>query len=203
MEPVVADVEQEKMTRILTAAGSGDKDAAAKLWDMVYEELHDLAARKMAHNRPGQTLQPTALVHEAYLRLVGKKEMRWDNRAHFFGAAARAMRNILVDRLRRGGRIRHGAGRKRVSISKVELVCAERDIDLLALDEALDRLEKHDKRLCDMTLLRFFAGLTIEDTALALGVSTSTVERDWAYARAWLFREMSRGENGPDGGEKD
>jgi len=188
------------VTRILKDASSGNRDAAARLWNLVYEELRELAASKMRGNNPAITLQPTALVHEAYLRLIGKEEVVWQNRAHFFGAAARAMRNILVDRIRKRGRIKHGAGRRRVSISNITVACESRNLDLLALDEALVKLEAHDSRLCEMTMLRFFAGLTIEETARTLGVSTATVERDWSYAKAWLFREMSLDRPGPGRG---
>jgi len=198
----LADSEPKKVTQILKEAGSGDRDAAARLWNLVYEELRELAARKMRGNSPTLTLQPTALVHEAFLRLFGKEEVVWQNRAHFFGAAARAMRNILVDRTRKRGRIKHGAGRRRVPISDVTLACESHNLDLLALDEALTRLEAHDSRLCEMTMLRFFAGLTIEDTARALDVSSATVERDWSYAKAWLFREMTLDRSGPRGGNK-
>jgi RNA polymerase sigma factor (TIGR02999 family) len=188
------------VTRILKDASSGNRDAAARLWSLVYEELRELAASKMRGNNPTITLQPTALVHEAYLRLFGKAEVVWQNRAHFFGAAARAMRNILVDRIRRRGRIKHGAGRRRVPISNITIACESRSLDLLALDEALVKLEAHDSRLCEMTMLRFFAGLTIEETARTLGVSTATVERDWCYAKAWLFREVSLDQPGPGRG---
>lgn len=187
------DQEPKAVTRILTAVGHGNEEAAAQLWDLVYGELRELASRKMARIPPGQTLQPTALVHEAYIRLLGSEETQWENRAHFFGAAARAMRNILVDRARKRGRIKHGGGLRRIPISEVEPADETETVDLLALDEALTRLDKHDRRMCEMTMLRFFAGLTIEDTSRALGVSTATVERDWSYARAWLFREMNRG----------
>jgi len=197
----VDNQESQAVTRILTEVSSGNKEAAAELWDLVYSELRDLASRKMARIPAGQTLQPTALVHEAYIRLLGSSETQWENRAHFFGAAACAMRNILVDRARKRGRIKHGGGFRRIPIQEVDPAAEMETIDLLALDEALTRLDKHDSRLCEMTMLRFFAGLTIEDTSKALGVSTATVERDWSYARAWLFREMNKGgrQTGPGG----
>ncbi|MFH1998188.1 MAG: sigma-70 family RNA polymerase sigma factor [Planctomycetota bacterium] len=183
----------EFLTQILAAADQGDPKAADQVWRLVYHELRELALRKIGRLRPGQTLQPTALVHEAYLRLAGNEEIRWESRAHFFGAAARAMRNIIVDHLRMKGRIKHGGGQQRMPISEMTLSAGRRPVDLLALDETLDRLEKHDPRMCEITMLRFFTGLTIEETAKMLKISTSTVEREWSYARSWLYREMKTG----------
>jgi RNA polymerase sigma factor (TIGR02999 family) len=185
---------RQKVTQILSAASSGNQEAAKELWDFVYDELRKLASRKMAHTPPGQTLQPTALVHEAYLRLVGDQEQQWENRAHFFGAAARAMRNVLVDQVRKKGRIKRGGQAQRIPFSQIVCTSESQPLDILALDEALKRLEKDDPRLVEVALLRFFAGLTIEETAKAMGVSTSTVEREWSYARAWLYREIKKGD---------
>jgi len=186
---------QQKVTQILSAASSGDNEAAAELWKLVYEELHLLASQKMARTPPGQTLQPTALVHEAFLRLVGEKEDRWENKAHFFGAAALAMRNVLVDHVRRKGRVKRGAGMKRVPLSQIISPADSQALDLLALDEAIKKLEAVDPRIAEVALLRYFAGLTIEETAKTMGISRSTVERDWSYARAWLYREITKGDN--------
>jgi len=183
------------VTQILSAASSGDNEAAAELWKLVYEELHLLASQKMARTPPGQTLQPTALVHEAFLRLVGEKEDRWENKAHFFGAAALAMRNVLVDHVRRKGRVKRGAGMKRVPLSQIISPADSQALDLLALDEAIKKLEAVDPRIAEVALLRYFAGLTIEETAKTMGISRSTVERDWSYARAWLYREITKGDN--------
>lgn len=182
------------ITRILAAASRGDEDAAAELWNYVYEELRVLAAQKMAQNPPGRTLQPTDLVHEAYLRLVGEQEVLWDSRAHFFGAAARAMRNVLVDQARKKGRLKRGSLYQRIPIQDAATSFEAQSLDLLALDEALRKLGEEDPRMAQVALLRFFAGLTIEETAETLGVSTATVEREWCYARAWLYREIKKGE---------
>ena len=187
------------VTQLLEAIGRGDQKASAELLPLVYEELRQLARARMA-NEPGagvgHTLQPTALVHEAYLRLVGGTELRWDNRGHFFGAAARAMRRILVERARHHGRIKHGGGVRRVELDESALnqpLTNEPDpTNLLALDEVIERLEKYDKRKADVVMLRYFAGLSIEETAAALGVSPATVKNEWTFARAWLHREVER-----------
>jgi RNA polymerase sigma factor (TIGR02999 family) len=176
------------VTRILLDIEQGDTKAAEQLLPLVYEELRKLAAQKLAHEKPGQTLQPTALVHEAYVRLVvGDQPRDWDGRGHFFAAAAEAMRRILVDGARHKQSRKAGGGRRRLDLDDIEPVLEEADGDrLLALDEALRRLEAEDPRKAELVKLRFFAGLTAEQAAAALGVSLSTVEKDWAYARSWL-----------------
>jgi RNA polymerase sigma factor (TIGR02999 family) len=160
---------------------------------LVYDELRKLAAQKMAHEAPGQTLQATALVHEAWLRLGGDHQPAWENRAHFFAAAAEAMRRILIDRARRSQAARHGAEARHVSLEDLELAAEADDDQLLAVHEALDRLAAHDAAKAELVKLRFFAGLTMEQAARVLGYSEPTAKRHWAYARAWLFREINRG----------
>jgi RNA polymerase sigma factor (TIGR02999 family) len=183
------------LTRILAAAEAGDPRAAAELLPLVYEELRKLAAARLVEERPGQTLQPTALVHEAYLRLVGGDRPRdWNGRGHFFAAAAEAMRRILIDRARHKQARRAGGGRRRLGLDDIEPALAEENGDrLLALDGALRQLEAEDPRKAELVKLRFFAGLTAEQAAAALGVSTSTAEKDWAYARSWLRVAIDRG----------
>jgi len=176
------------VTRILDAIQQGDANAAEELLPLVYQELRKLAAHKMAQERPGQTLQPTALVHEAWLRLVGSENQRWENRAHFFSAAAEAMRRILIEKARRRQRARHGGGQERMDIDDVALVAPESDERLLQVHEALDQLTKEDTVKADVVKLRFFVGLTDQEVAEALGLSERTVERHWAYAKPWLFR---------------
>jgi RNA polymerase sigma factor (TIGR02999 family) len=177
-----------EVTRILSAIEQGDPRAAERLLPLVYDELRKLAAEKMAHEKPGQTLQATALVHEAYLRLVGGAQtLDWDGRGHFFAAAAEAMRRILIDRARHKQTRKAGGGRRRFDLDDVEPVLGEGNGDrLLELDEALRQLEAENPRKAELVKLRFFAGLTAEQAAAALGVSTSTAEKDWAYARSWL-----------------
>jgi RNA polymerase sigma factor (TIGR02999 family) len=174
------------VTRILSAIEQGDPQAAEALLPLVYEELRKLAAQRLAQEKPGQTLQATALVHDAYLRLVGDEDRGWNGRGHFFAAAAEAMRRILVDNARRKAAVRYGGGRRRVDLDEAELPIAGPRVDLLALDEALTALESKDKRKADLIRLRFFAGLTQEQAAWALGISVSTADNDWAYARSWL-----------------
>jgi RNA polymerase sigma factor (TIGR02999 family) len=154
----------------------------------VYEELRKLAACRMANEAPGQTLQPTALVHEAWLRLVGNE--KWDSRAHFFGAAAEAMRRILIENARRKKARRHGGGQVRLDIQEVEIAAPAKEDELLAIDLALEKLSALDKPKAELVKLRFFAGLTIEEAAAALGISEATAKRWWAYVRAWLFSEI-------------
>jgi RNA polymerase sigma factor (TIGR02999 family) len=181
------------VTQILHAIELGDAKAANELLPLVYQELRRLAAHKMANEAPGHTLQPTALVHEAYLRLVGPgQSQQWDGRAHFFGAAAEAMRRILVDRARAKKAMKRGCGLERVDLDAVELLAPMPDDELLALDEALDRLATVDTRAAQMVKLCFFVGLTQEEAARELGVSLATAERVWGFARAWLLREVKR-----------
>ena len=181
---------QGDVTRILEAAQRGDQNAAEYLLALVYGELRKLAFAKMAQEAPGHTLQPTALVHEAWLHLGGDKQPAWKNRAHFFGAAAEAMRRILVDRARQKKALKRGGGLERVDMDGLELTSPMPDDELLALDEALDRLATVDSRAAEMVKLCFFVGLTQEEAAHELGVSLSTAERIWGFARAWLLREM-------------
>jgi RNA polymerase sigma factor (TIGR02999 family) len=168
---------------------------------LVYEELRRLAAQKMAREAPGQTLQATALVHEAWLRLGGGQQPAWENHAHFFAAAAEAMRRILIDRARRKKAARHGGNAPRVSLDDLELAAEADDEPLLAVHEALDKLAVHDPAKAQLVKLRFFAGLTMEQAARVLGFSETTAKRHWAYARAWLYREINRGgRDGPGAG---
>ena len=180
------------VTRILDAIQDGDPKAADNLLPAVYEELRKLAAQKMAREAPGQTLQPTALVHEAWLRLSPSLDQRWENRVHFFGAAAEAMRRILVESARRKKRLKHGGQLERVDVDAIELPVPMPDDELLALDEALNRLATLDSRAAEVVKLCFFVGLTQEQAAKELGVSISTAERLWGFARAWLFREIQK-----------
>ena len=180
-----------ELTVILQRLEQGDPHAANELLPLVYEELRKLAAHKMAHESPGQTLQATALVHEAWMRLGGDAQPAWDNRGHFFAAAAEAMRRILIDNARRKQTLRHGAGAVRVNLDALELAANMDDEQLLAVNEALEQLAAHDTRKAELVKLRFFAGLTNEEAARVLGVSEPTVKRDWAYARAWLYRELN------------
>ncbi len=176
-----------EVTYILNAIEQGNLQAADALLPLVYAELRRLAAVKLDQEKPGQTLQATALVHEAYLRLVGKAdERRWQSRGHFFAAAAEAMRRILIEKARHKKSQKAGGGRRRVELADVEPASAAPDEDLLALDEALDRLAAKHPRKAELVKLRFFAGLTNEQAAQALGISTSTADNDWAYARSWL-----------------
>jgi RNA polymerase sigma factor (TIGR02999 family) len=180
-----------EVTRILDQIHQGDPQAAEKLLPLVYDELRRLAAEKMASERPGQTLQATALVHEAYLRLVdGHKEQHWNSRGHFYAAAAEAMRRILIESARRKQTEKRGGGLARLDPDKIDLAVSEIPEDLVALDEALSKLAATDKAAADLVHLRFFAGLTIPDAAAVLGIAPRTADRLWAYARAWLHREV-------------
>jgi len=186
------------VTHILQAIENGDAKAANELLPVVYEELRKLAGYKMANEAAGHTLQPTALVHEAWLRLVkGEEQARFQNRAHFFGAAAEAMRRILVESARRKKRLKHGGQMQRVDMDEVELASPLPDDELLALDEALDRLATVDARAAEVVKLCFFVGLTQEQAANELGISLATAERLWSFARAWLFREMQKTRDRP------
>ncbi len=182
-----------EITQILTGLKDDDPRAAELLLPLVYDELRKLAAQKLARERPGQTLQATALVHEAWLRLAGPDQHTWNGRAHFFGAAAEAMRRILIDRAHRKAAVRHGGGLARAPADVADLDIAAPDSqgeELLAVHEVLDRLAAHDARAAQLVKLRYFVGLTIEEAAAALGVSEPTAKRDWTYARAWLHREI-------------
>jgi RNA polymerase sigma factor (TIGR02999 family) len=180
-----------EVTQILADLAQGDAHAAGRLLPLVYEELRKLAAARLAREAPGNTLTATALVHEAYLRLVGPADAaRWDNRGHFFAAAAEAMRRILVDHARRKAAARHGGGRARFELEPDMAAAREPREDLLALDEARDRLAVEDPLKAEIVKLRYFAGLTLPETAAALGLSERTAGRHWAYARAWLRRAV-------------
>jgi RNA polymerase sigma factor (TIGR02999 family) len=181
-----------EVTRILSAIEQGDPHAAEKLLPLVYDGLRQLAAQKMAQEKPGQTLEATALVHEAYLRLVGKGEQgHWDNRGHFFAAAAEAMRRILVENARRKQRPRHGGDRRRVDADLDAIAVDVRSVDLVALDEALTKLAQEAPARAELVKLRFFGGLTLPEAAQVLSVSLATAERYWTYARTWLYAELS------------
>jgi RNA polymerase sigma factor (TIGR02999 family) len=181
------------VTRILNAAQAGDASAAEQLLPLVYEELRKLAAVRMANESAGHTLQPTALVHEAWLRLVGEDvSVQFANRAHFFAAAAEAMRRILIDRARRKGAGKRGGDWQRIDLDKVEVAVDADDDTLLLVNEALEKLAKEDVKAAEMAKLRFFGGLTLEEAAQVLGVTERTANRYWAFARVWLFDEIRR-----------
>ncbi len=191
-----------EVTQLLAAIQQNQPHAAEKLLPLVYDELRKLARSKLRHEQPGQTLEATALVHEAYLRLVGDEKQetpddppQWDHRGHFFAAAAEAMRRILVESARRKRRLKHGGDLERQPINEEAIAAPNVDGDLIELDAALDKLAAKDPRKAELVKLRYFAGLTIEEAAQALGISTTTADRDWTYARAWLFREMSKETN--------
>jgi RNA polymerase sigma factor (TIGR02999 family) len=199
-----------QVTRILSAIQHGDGEAPAQLLPLVYQELRELAAQRFRHEKPGHSIQPTALVHEAYLRLVDQDQpQQFDGRGHFFAAAAEAMRRILVERARRRQRVRHGGGRQRVDLDHLDaaqLTVEQDNADelglaeqLLALDEALVRLAASEPQVADVVKLRYFAGLTADQAADALGISVRTVNRHWAYAKAWLYQQL--GEQQPDAGD--
>jgi len=180
------------VTRILNAIERGDAKAADELLPLVYEELRLLAAQKLLREQPGQTLQATALVHEAYLRLVVNEPLNWNGRGHFFAAAAEAMRRILVENARRKGRFKHGGEHNRVDLDNLDVVGEQPPEDLLELDEALDKLSKEEPLKADLVKLRYFAGLTTEQAAEVLSISKATADRYWAYSRAWLFHEIRK-----------
>jgi RNA polymerase sigma factor (TIGR02999 family) len=187
-------------TRLIEAAVAGDPKAAADLLPLVYDELRRLASAHLANEKPGQTVQATALVHEAYLRLVGSDPAQpWNGRGPFFAAAAEAMRRILVEQARRKGRARHGGGHNRVELEDIPTIRHERADDLIALDEAVDALARVEPVKAEVVKLRYFAGLTIDETAACLGISPATAKRHWAVARDWLYRHLSAGgESGED-----
>jgi len=190
------------VTRILSAIEDGDSRAAEQLLPLVYDELRKLAAQKLAQEKPGQTLQATDLVHEAYLRLVRpaggsrypSEEQHWDGRRHFFAAAAEAMRRILINRARDRGRLKRGGGWRRLRLEHINLSLAEPPDELLVLNEALDRLAQEDPACAELVKLRFFAGLTLDEAAKTLGVVRRTADRYWAFARSWLYAALRKGE---------
>jgi RNA polymerase sigma factor (TIGR02999 family) len=184
-----------EVTRILSAIEQGDPHAAAQLLPLVYDELRKLAAQQLAQEKPGQTLQATALVHEAYLRLVNVQEAQsWDSRGHFFAASAEAMRRILLNRARDRNRSKRGGDRHRIDLDQIEIALDTSDENLIALDEALALLAVEDPKAAQLVNLRFFAGLTLKDSAASLGLPLRTAERQWAYARAWLYARLIKGD---------
>jgi RNA polymerase sigma factor (TIGR02999 family) len=182
------------VTRILKQVSRGDQRAADRLLAAVYDELRRLAARKLAHERPGHTLQATALVHEAYLRLLGDEQARWENRGHFFAAAAEAMRRILVEAARRKARLKHGGGRQRRELDEGDYIVLPDSIDMVALDEALAKLTHEDRVKAELVKLRYFTGLTVAQAGEVLGISRATADRYWKFARAWLYHEIRKGD---------
>ena len=187
------------VTRILTQIDAGDPQAAEKLLPLVYEELRKLAAAKLAQEKPGQTLQATALVNEAYLRLVGGAQTKgWESSKHFLAAAAEAMRRILVDNARRKKTVKHGGTRQRIEFDEGDPTSSRDSLDLLALDESLERLSHLEPLKAELVKLRFFAGLTMPEVAAALGLSLATAERHWTYARTWLFAAMADFQQDPE-----
>ena len=179
------------VTRILGAIARNDPRAADQLLPLVYDELRKLAASKMAREAPGQTLQPTALVHEAWMRVNGAENQTWDNRSHFFGAAAEAMRRILIENARRKKALRHGSGHAKLDVEELDIAAPAPDEQLLAIHEALDKFAAMEKEKAELVKLRYFAGMTIEEAAGVMGISEATAKRWWIYARAWLYAEVS------------
>ncbi len=186
--------ESGEVTQVLHAIGRSEEGASERLLPLVYAELRRLAAARMAHEMAGQTLQPTALVHEAWLRLVSDGDRTWQNRAHFFGAAAEAMRRILIERARHKSRLKHGGGQVRLNIEDLELAQATADDKVLLVDDALARLKEEDPDLERIVVLKFFGGLSNAEIAETLGLANRTLDRQWAYAKAWLFRQISERE---------
>ena len=184
---------REDVTQLLIAYGRGDRQAMDRLLPMVYSELHRIAARQMRHERADHTLNATALVHEVYLKLMDQNQVSWQNRAHFFAIAARAMRQVLISYARKHNAEKRGGGAPNTLLDGKEIALSERADELIALDEALTRLAGFDERLAQVVEYRFFGGLTIEETAAVLDVSTMTVKRDWNKAKAWLYRELHAG----------
>lgn len=193
----MADPQPGRVTKILRAVENGDPRAAEDLLPSIYAELRALARALMAKVPPGNTLRPTALVHEAYLRIVGDEDPGWNGRGHFFAAAAQAMRRILVEQARRKAAVKHGGGQQRVDVDHVDIAIDLPDENVLALDTALERLSEFDERKARVVELRYFAGLGNAETAGVLGISVPTVERDWRFARAFLYDELTRPE--PEG----
>jgi RNA polymerase sigma factor (TIGR02999 family) len=185
-----------EVTRILSAIQNGNAHAAKELLPLVYDELRRLAASKLAREFPGQTLQATALVHEAWLRLGGEENKIWNGRPHFFGAAAEAMRRILIESARRKRTLRHGGGQRRMDVQEIEIAVDVMNDDLLEVNAALERFALQDKQKAELVKLRYFTGLTIDEAATILGVSAPTAKRWWAYARAWLHKDIADQKNG-------
>jgi RNA polymerase sigma factor (TIGR02999 family) len=192
---IVAICIMTDISRILKGLAEGDESAVDRLFSAVYDELRRLAAARLGRERPGQTLEATALVHEAYVKLLGGEARQYQNRGQFFSAAAEAMRRILIDRARRKKRKRHGGGRARLDLQQLDLASPPPDEELLALDEALDLLENEDPVKARLVKLRFYAGLTLEQAAAALGLSRATCSRYWTYARAWLYHQVAGDES--------
>jgi len=190
MFPPMPGENTSDITQVLQAIKRGDGQASEELLPLVYGELRRLAAARMAQEAPGQTLQATALVHEAWLRMVDAGDRTWENRAHFFGAAAEAMRRILIENARRKSRLKRGGGQLRVDLDELNLAAATPDDKILLMDEALERLEAEDPEKARIVVLKFFGGLTNQDVAKSLGVAERTIERQWAYAKAWLFQNI-------------
>ncbi len=186
----ISDPSAQRVTQLLEQITGGDKLASDELLPLVYNELRSLARSRMAKEQPGQTLQATALVHEAYIRLIGEHEVGWDSRGHFFAAASEAMRRILIDRARKKARLKHGGLQLRVTLDDMLAGKEPQDAELLALDEALSRLEAHDETMAQVVKMRFFVGFSIEETASALGVSQRSVNRLWTAARVWLLDDL-------------
>lgn len=194
----MAEKSNRRVTDLLARASDGDPRVSEELLPLLYGELRKLARARMAFEKPGLTLQPTALVHEAYMRLVGATDVRWDGRGHFFAAAAEAMRRILIERARRYARLKHGGELRRIDLEEAEIAFGPRAEELLTLDHALKGLEEKDPIMSEVVKLRYFAGLTVAETASALDLAPRTVNRVWKAAKAWLYREMSTG-RGPVG----
>jgi RNA polymerase sigma factor (TIGR02999 family) len=195
----VTEPAPKEVTRILAAINGGDRQARDELMGLAYDHLRRLAQKKMADEPPGHTLQATALVHEAYLRLFEDQDAGWENRRHFYGAASEAMRRILVERARKYQRKKHGGGRRRVPLDDAPIECELEPDELIALDEAMKRLAGQDRRMYEVVMLRYFSGLEIEQIARALDVSPSTVDREWRCARLWLYEQVTGEQSGGGG----
>jgi RNA polymerase sigma factor (TIGR02999 family) len=189
--PPEMPTDPENITDLLVSYGRGDKESLDKLMPVVYDELRRQAARYLRREQPGHTLQTTALIHEAYVRLVDQRNVQWQNRAHFFGIAAQMMRRILVDHARTKKRAKRGGSDIKVSLDDATVAVKGQDLDVVALDEALERMAEIDEQQSRVVELRFFSGLTVEETAEVMGISPATVKRDWSMAKAWLHRELS------------
>lgn len=194
-QPAVSPTSSNSITQLLAAVSRGDESASEKLWGTIYDELHGLAQRQMANEAPGGTLQPTSLVHEAYLRLFGSENVDWKNRRHFFAAAAQAMRQIRIDDARKRKRLKRGGGQKPEILQDGPPVFDPDPTEVLMVDEALRKLADTDPRKAELVALRYFAGLTMDEVAHAMGLPARTVDREWSYARAWLHREFSKGDS--------